>query len=142
MAEPDLTAHGVGDGLDIGVGALAVEQGGGNGQLLTGDGSGGAAGQVGVPSLSRPPTGAVTARSPSFWVTRMVVAVVEGPGSRRGRRSSGQQDHPSMGRLAGVDNDLHLGDGIRAVGVVDADVDVQLPGTRLKLLPMSMPLTV
>ena len=33
-----------------------------------------------------------------------------------------------MGHLAGVDHHLHLGDGIRAVGIVNADLDVQLAG--------------
>ena len=36
-----------------------------------------------------------------------------------------------MGHLAGVDHYLHLGDGIRAVGIVDADLNVQLAGYRL-----------
>ena len=36
-----------------------------------------------------------------------------------------------MGHLAGVDHHLHLGDGIRAVGIVNADLDVQLAGHRL-----------
>ena len=33
-----------------------------------------------------------------------------------------------MGHLTGVDHHLHLGDGIRAVGIVNADLDVQLTG--------------
>ena len=33
-----------------------------------------------------------------------------------------------MGHLTGVDHHLHLGDGIRAVGIVNADLDVQLAG--------------
>ena len=33
-----------------------------------------------------------------------------------------------MGHLAGVDHDLHLGDGIGGVGIVNADLNVQLVG--------------
>ena len=36
-----------------------------------------------------------------------------------------------MGHLAGVDHHLHLGDGVGAVRIVNADLDVQLAGHRL-----------
>ena len=127
----DLTAHGVGDGLDIGVGALAVEQGGGDGHGLAGDGGGGAAGHIGdaqLQGLAHPHGSGDRQVAVTLGDADVVVAVVgvQGHGQVAGGQDSGIV--PGIGGLAGVDNDLHLGDGIAGVGVVDGNMDVQLLG--------------
>ena len=127
----DLAANAVDQGGDGGVGVLTVEEGGGQGQLLVGDGGGGAADQVGdaqLQALAHPHGGGDSQVAVFLGDADEVVAIlrIQGHGESAALELGGIG--PNMGHLAGVDHYLHLGDGIRAVGIVDADLDVQLAG--------------
>ena len=127
----DLAANAVDQGGDSGVGVLTVEEGGGQGQLLVGDGGGGAADQVGdaqLQALAHPHGGGDGQVAVFLGDADEVVAIlrIQGDGESAALELGGIV--PNMGHLAGVDHHLHLGDGICAVGIVDADLDVQLAG--------------
>ena len=122
---------GVGDGLDQSVSRLAVEEGGGQGQLLPGDGSGGAAFQRGdaqLQALANPDRGGNGQVAVALGDADVVVAVagVKLHGQGAGGKLTGIV--PGIDALAGVDDNLNLGDGVGGVGVVDGDIDIQLFG--------------
>ena len=130
----DLAVDAVDQGGDGGVGILAVKESGGQGQLLVGDGGGGAADQVGdaqLQALAHPHGGGDSQVAVLLGDADEVVAVLWGQGDGESAALELGRIVPNMGHLAGVDHHLHLGDGIRAVGIVNADLDVQLAGHRL-----------
>ena len=125
------TVGGVGDGLDRGVSRLAVEEGGGQGQLLAGDRGRGAALQSGdaqLQALAHPDGSGDGQVAVALGYADVVVAVI---GVKlHGQSAGGQLGRivPGIDALAGVDDDFHLGDGVGSVGIVDGDADVQLFG--------------
>ena len=127
----DLAVDAVDQGGDGGVGILAVKESGGQGQFLVGDGGGGAADQVGdaqLQALAHPHGGGDSQVAVLLGDADEVVAVLWGQGDGESAALELGRIVPNMGHLAGVDHHLHLGDGIRAVGIVNADLDVQLAG--------------
>ena len=127
----DLAVDAVDQGGDGGVGILAVKESGGQGQLLVGDGGGGAADQVGdaqLQALAHPHGGGDSQVAVLLGDADEVVAVLRSQGDGESAALELGRIVPNMGHLAGVDHHLHLGDGIRAVGIVNADLDVQLAG--------------
>ncbi|SCJ72325.1 Uncharacterised protein [uncultured Flavonifractor sp.] len=127
----DLVAEGVGDGLDGGGVGLAVEQGGGEGEGLVGDGSSGAAlhrGDAQLHHFAHPHGGGDSQVAVALGDADEVVAVAGGDGALQlaGGQLSGIV--PGVGHGAGVDHHFHLGDGVGGVGVVHADVDAHILG--------------
>ena len=106
---------GVGHGLDGRVGHLGVKERGGERQLLAGDGSRRAALDGGDTQLQRfadPDRRSHSQIAVTLGDADIVVAVV---GVKRNREIAGGKLSgvaPGVGDLAGVDNDLNLGDGV------------------------------
>ena len=132
-ADGDAAADGVAQGLDGGVGALAVKEGGGQGQLLARNGGGGAADQVGdaqLQALAHPHGGGDSQVAVFLSDADEVVAVIRGQGDGESAVLQLGGIAPGVGHLAGVDYYFHLSDGIGGIGIVNADLDVQLLGNR------------
>ena len=126
----DLAADSVGHGLDLGVAGLAVEEGGGQGQLLLRDGGRSAAGHVGdaqLQGLAHPDGGSDGDIAVALCDADEVVAVIGI--QRHADAALGQlRATPALGHLAGVHHQLHLADGVGLIGIVEGDLKVQLLG--------------
>ena len=124
-----LAAAGVGHRLNGGVRALAVEQSGGDGQLLVGNGGGGAAHHAGdtqLQGLAHPDRRGDRHIPVALGDADVVIAVcgVQGAAQQAGGQLSGVI--PGVGHPAGVDDDLDLGDRVRPVGIGDLNAEAQL----------------
>ena len=127
----DGAADGVGQGLDGGIATLAIEEGGGESQLLVGDGSGGTADHVGdaqLQALAHPHGGGDGQVAVLLGDADEVVAVAGIQGNRELAALQLGGVIPGIGYLTGVGHHLHLGDGVGGVGIVDGDLDIQLIG--------------
>ena len=127
----DGAADGVGQGLDGGIATLAIEEGGGESQLLVGDGSGGTADHVGdaqPQALTHPHGGGDGQVAVLLGDADEVVAVAGIQGDRELAALQLGGVIPGIGYLTGVGHHLHLGDGVGGVGIVDGDLDIQLIG--------------
>ena len=113
---------------DLGVCGLAVEQGGGELQLLAGDRGGGPACHAGDPQLQglAHPYGSRDGQvAVALGDADVIVAVgrLQGAGKLPGGQDGGIV--PGVGHLTGVHNDLHLGDGVRSVRIGDLYIQLQ-----------------
>ena len=127
----DGAADGVGQGLDGGIAILTIEEGGGESQLLVGDGSGGTADHVGdaqLQALTHPHGGGDGQVAVLLGDADEVVAVAGIQGNRELAAVQLGGVIPGIGYLTGVGHHLHLGDGVGGVGIVDGDLDIQLIG--------------
>ena len=127
----DGAADGVGQGLDGGIAILTIEEGGGESQLLVGDGSGGTADHVGdaqLQALTHPHGGGDGQVAVLLGDADEVVAVAGIQGNRELAALQLGGVIPGIGYLTGVGHHLHLGDGVGGVGIVDGDLDIQLIG--------------
>ena len=127
----DGTADGVGQGLDGGIAILTIEEGGGESQLLVGDGSGGTADHVGdaqLQALAHPHGGGDGQVAVLLGDADEVVAVAGIQGNRELAAVQLGGVIPGIGYLTGVGHHLHLGDGVGGIGIVDGDLDIQLIG--------------
>ena len=127
----DGAADGVGQGLDGGIAILTIEEGGGESQLLVGDGSGGTADHVGdaqLQALAHPHGGGDGQVAVLLGDADEVVAVAGIQGNRELAAVQLGGVIPGIGYLTGVGHHLHLGDGVGGVGIVDGDLDIQLIG--------------
>ena len=134
LFEQLLAVAGVSDGLDRGVAGLAVEERGRQVQSFAGDGRGGLAfkgGDTQLQAVADPDGGGYGQIAVSLCDADVVIAVngIQSAAQLTGSQRSGIV--PGIGYLAGVDNDLNLGNGVGLVGVKDSDVDVQLFGNGL-----------
>ena len=124
-------AYGVGNGRNRSFGGLTVEQLGGEGQLLTGHGGGGAGSNLGdaqLQALAYPHRGGNSQIAVALGHSYVVVGEggVQSHGQVAGSQLSGVV--PGIGNLAGVDNDFYLGNAVGSVRVIHQNVDVQLLG--------------
>ena len=127
----DGAADGVGQGLDGGIAILTIEEGGGESQLLIGDGSGGTADHVGdaqLQAFTHPHGGGDGQVAVLLGDADEVVAVAGIQGNRELAAVQLGGVIPGIGYLTGVGHHLHLGDGVGGVGIVDGDLDIQLIG--------------
>ena len=127
----DGAADGVGQGLDGGIAILTIEEGGGESQLLVGNGSGGTADHVGdaqLQALTHPHGGGDGQIAVLLGDADEVVAVAGIQGDRELAAVQLGGVIPGIGYLTGVGHHLHLGDGVGGVGIVDGDLDIQLIG--------------
>ena len=119
---------GIGHVGHLGVLGLAVEYGGGELQRLAGDGGRGAAfhaGDAQLQGLAHPHRGCDGQVAISLGDADVIVAVcgLQGAGELPGCQHSGVI--PGVSHLAGIDNDLHLGDGVGRVRVRNLHVQIQ-----------------
>ena len=124
-------ADGIGDGLDGSGLCLTVEERGGDGQFFVGDRGGGAAFGLGDAELERfaDPDGSGHGQiAVALGDADKVIGVLRRQFHADGAIGEICGTVPCIGDLAGVDDQLDLGDGIGAVGIVEGDLEVQLLG--------------
>ena len=124
-------ADGIGDGLDGSGLCLTVEERGGDGQLFVGNRGGRAALSLGDAELERfaDPDGSGHGQiAVALGDADEVIGVLRRQFHADGALGEICGTVPGIGDLAGVDDQLDLGDGIGAVGIVEGDLEVQLLG--------------
>ena len=124
-------ADGIGDGLDGSGLCLTVEERGGDGQLFVGNRGGRAAFSLGNAKLERfaDPDGSGHGQiAVALGDADEVIGVLRRQFHADGALGEICGTVPGIGDLAGVDDQLDLGDGIGAVGIVEGDLEVQLRG--------------
>ena len=122
-------ADGIGDGLDGSGLCLTVEERGGDGQLFVGNRGGRAAFSLGNAKLERfaDPDGSGHGQiAVALGDADKVIGVLRHQFHADGALGEIRGTVPGIGDLAGVDDQLDLGDGIGAVGIVEGDLEVQL----------------
>ena len=122
-------ADGIGDGLDGSGLCLTVEERGGDGQFFVGDRGGGAAFGLGDAELERfadPDRRGHGQIAVALGDADEVIGVLRRQFHADGALGEICGTVPGIGDLAGVDDQLDLGDGIGAVGIVEGDLEVQL----------------
>ena len=124
-------ADGIGDGLDGSGLCLTVEERGGDGQFFVGDRGRRAAFSLGNAKLERfaDPDGSGHGQiAVALGDADEVIGVLRRQFHADGALGEICGTVPCIGDLAGVDDQLDLGDGIGAVGIVEGDLEVQLIG--------------
>ena len=124
-------ADGIGDGLDGSGLCLTVEERGGDGQFFVGDRGRCAAFSLGNAKLERfaDPDGSGHGQiAVALGDADEVIGVLRRQFHADGALGEICGTVPGIGDLAGVDDQLDLGDGIGAVGIVEGDLEVQLLG--------------
>ena len=124
-------ADGIGDGLDGSGLCLTVEERGGDGQFFVGDRGRRAAFSLGNAKLERfaDPDGSGHGQiAVALGDADEVIGVLRRQFHADGALGEIRSTVPGIGDLAGVDDQLDLGDGIGAVGIVEGDLEVQLLG--------------
>ena len=124
-------ADGIGDGLDGSGLCLTVEERGGDGQFFVGDRGRRAAFSLGNAKLERfaDPDGSGHGQiAVALGDADKVIGVLRRQFHADGALGEICGTVPGIGDLAGVDDQLDLGDGIGAVGIVEGDLEVQLLG--------------
>ena len=124
-------ADGIGDGLDGSGLCLTVEERGGDGQFFVGDRGRRAAFSLGNAKLERfaDPDGSGHGQiAVALGDADEVIGVLRRQFHADGALGEICGTVPCIGDLAGVDDQLDLGDGIGAVGIVEGDLEVQLRG--------------
>ena len=124
-------ADGIGDGLDGSGLCLTVEERGGDGQFFVGDRGRRAAFSLGNAKLERfaDPDGSGHGQiAVALGDADEVIGVLRRQFHADGALGEICGTVPGIGDLAGVDDQLDLGDGIGAVGIVEGDLEVQLLG--------------
>ena len=124
-------ADGIGDGLDGSGLCLTVEERGGDGQFFVGDRGRRAAFSLGNAKLERfaDPDGSGHGQiAVALGDADEVIGVLRIQFHADGALGEICGTVPCIGDLAGVDDQLDLGDGIGAVGIVEGDLEVQLRG--------------
>ena len=124
-------ADGIGDGLDGSGLCLTVEERGGDGQFFVGDRGRRAAFSFGNAKLERfaDPDGSGHGQiAVALGDADEVIGVLRRQFHADGALGEICGTVPGIGDLAGVDDQLDLGDGIGAVGIVEGDLEVQLLG--------------
>ena len=122
-------ADGIGDGLDGSGLCLTVEERGGDGQFFVGDRGRRAAFSLGNAKLERfaDPDGSGHGQiAVALGDADEVIGVLRRQFHADGALGESCGTVPGIGDLAGVDDQLDLGDGIGAVGIVEGDLEVQL----------------
>ena len=122
-------ADGIGDGLDGSGLCLTVEERGGDGQFFVGDRGRRAAFSLGNAKLERfaDPDGSGHGQiAVALGDADEVIGVLRRQFHADGALGEIRSTVPGIGDLAGVDDQLDLGDGIGAVGIVEGDLEVQL----------------
>ena len=122
-------ADGIGDGLDGSGLCLTVEERGGDGQFFVGDRGRRAAFSLGNAKLERfaDPDGSGHGQiAVALGDADEVIGVLRRQFHADGALGEICGTVPGIGDLAGVDDQLDLGDGIGAVGIVEGDLEVQL----------------
>ena len=122
-------ADGIGDGLDGSRLCLTVEERGGDGQFFVGDRGRRAAFSLGNAKLERfaDPDGSGHGQiAVALGDADEVIGVLRRQFHADGALGEIRSTVPCIGDLAGVDDQLDLGDGIGAVGIVEGDLEVQL----------------
>ena len=122
-------ADGIGDGLDGSGLCLTVEERGGDGQFFVGDRGRRAAFSLGNAKLERfadPDRRGHGQIAVALGDTDKVIGVLRRQFHADGALGEICGTVPGIGDLAGVDDQLDLGDGIGAVGIVEGDLEVQL----------------
>ena len=124
-------ADGIGDGLDGSGLCLTVEERGGDGQFFVGDRGRRAAFSLGNAKLERfadPDRRGHGQIAVALGDADKVIGVLRRQFHADGAFGEIRGTVPGIGDLAGVDDQLDLGDGIGAVGIVEGDLEVQLLG--------------
>ena len=124
-------ADGIGDGLDGGGRRLTVEERRGDGQLFVGNRGRRAAFSLGNAKLERfaDPDGSGHGQiAVALGDADEVIGVLRRQFHADGALGEICGTVPGIGDLAGVDDQLDLGDGIGAVGIVEGDLEGQLLG--------------
>ena len=124
-------ADGIGDGLDGSFLRLTVKERGGDGQFFIGDRGRRAAFSLGNAKLERfaDPDGSGHGQiAVALGDADEVIGVLRRQFHADGALGEICGTVPGIGDLAGVDDQLDLGDGIGAVGIVEGDLEVQLLG--------------
>ena len=124
-------ADGIGDGLDGSGLCLTVEERGGDGQLFVGNRGGRAAFSLGNAKLERfadPDRRGHGQIAVALGDADEVIGVLRRQFHADGALGEICGTVPGVGDLAGVDDQLDLGDGIGGVGIVEGDLEVQLLG--------------
>ncbi len=124
-------ADGIGDGLDGSGLCLTVEERGGDGQFFVGDRGRRAAFSLGNAKLERfadPDRRGHGQIAVALGDADEIIGVLRRQFHADGALGEICGTVPGIGDLAGVDDQLDLGDGIGTVGIVEGDLEVQLLG--------------